>query len=217
MKNPELQPHVDALIVLGRNFQPGCNRQTLAEQRFHSSPGTRINSLALGILFNEGVSNIAIASTGRTAGSNVISEAEAINSNVRRVFKLNPEKKIILEEDSIDTEGNVTCVKKIIQEHPELHTFGLVSDTSHLERAVPLFEKAGIPIVPFDSLEILKKKRPRYVEHYEVSEINRNTQKQDKKAQIIQNLPFISPITSRLLHLVALRMRNPNRPNPYVK
>ncbi|MGA2911722.1 MAG: YdcF family protein [Candidatus Levyibacteriota bacterium] len=214
--NPELAlPHVDALIVLGRNFQPGFNRKTLAEQRFHLSPGSRINTLAAGLICKAGLADTLIISTGHTAGSNVPSEAKAMKDDLQRIFKDIPDEAIILEETSVDTEGNANEVKKIIDRHPEFKTFGLLADTSHLERT-PLFERVGIQVVPFDALAILGEKRPKLIENYIKSEIYQKTEKQDKRARQIQSLPIISPLTSWLLHKVALRMRNPNKPNPYI-
>lgn len=216
--NPELMlPHVDALIVLGRNFQPGFNRKTLAEQRFHLSPGSRIDTLSAGLVWKAGLADTLIISTGHTAGSNVPSEARAVKDDLQRIFKDIPGEAIILEETSVDTKGNADEVKKIIDKHPEFKTFGLLADTSHLERAVALFLKAGIQVIPFDALAILGEKQPRLIENYLKSEIYQETEKQDKRAKQIQSLPVISPLTSWLLHQVALRMRNPNKPNPYLK
>jgi hypothetical protein len=215
--NHELMlPHVDALIVLGRNFQPGFNRKTLAAQRFHLSPGSRINDLAAGLIHKAGLADILITSTGHTAGNNVPSEAGAMKDHLQRIFKDIPDGAIIPEEISVDTEGNASEVKKILDSHPELRTFGLLADSSHLKRAVQLFKRAGISVIPFDALAILGEKRPDLVEHYLQSEIYQKTEKQDKRAQQIQSLPVVSPLTSWLLHKVALRMRNPNKPNPYM-
>ena len=215
--NPELElPKVDALIVLGRNFQPGFNRKTLAEQRFHLSPGSRINDLAAGLILKAGLADVIILSTGHTAGANVPSEARAMKDHMQRIFKDIPEESIILEENSIDTEGNVSEIKKILGQHPEFRTLGLLTDTSHLERAVPLFNKAGLPVTPYDALSILGEERPGLMENYINSEIYQKTEKQDKRAQQIQTLPVVSPVTSWLLHRVALRMRNPDKQNPYL-
>ena len=209
-------PRVDALIVLGRNFQPGFNRRTLAEQRFHLSPGSRINDLSAGLILKAGLADVLIISTGHTAGSNVPSEARAMKDHLQRIFKDIPDEAIILEETSIDTEGNVSEIKKIVDQHPELKTFGLLTDPAHLKRAVPMFKKSGLSVIPFDALKVLGGERPGLIENYIQSEVYQKTEKQDKRAQQIQTLPIVSPITSRLLHIVAVRMRNPNKPNPYM-
>jgi len=217
LPNREVElPRVDALIVLGRNFQPGFNRRTLAEQRFHLSPGSRINVLAAGLIYKAGLTDKLIISTGHTAGSNVPSEAKAMKDHLQRIFKDIPDEAIVLEETSVDTEGNVNEVKKIVDQNPELRTFGLLTDESHLERAEPLFEKSGVSVLPFNALVILGEKRPRLIENYIKSEVYQKTEKQDKRAQQIQSLPIVSPITSWLLHKVALRRRNPDKPNPYM-
>ncbi len=208
-------PHVDALIVLGRNFQPGFKRRTLADQRFHLSPGSRINTLAAGLICKAGLADTLIFSTGHTAGSNVPSEARAMKDHLQRIFKDIPDEAIILEETSVDTEGNAKEVKKIIDRHPEFKTFGLLADTSHLERT-PLFERVGIQVIPFDALAILGEERPGLIANYLKSEIYQETEKQDNRVRQIQSLPIVSPLTSWLLHKVALRMRNPNKLNPYV-
>ncbi len=210
-------PHVDALIVLGRNFQPGFNRKTLAEQRFNLSPGSRINDLPAGLLLKAGLTDTLIISTGHTAGTNVRSEAKAMKDHIQGIFKNIPDSSFILEETSIDTEGNAREVKKIIDAHPELQTFGLLTDSSHMERAVRLFKKAGISVIPFDALAIMRNMRPTLIEHYLKSEVYRKTEKQERNARIVQTLPVLHPLTSRVLHQVALRTRNPNTYNPYYK
>ncbi|HVZ58244.1 MAG TPA: YdcF family protein [Patescibacteria group bacterium] len=221
-RNPEAElSRVDALIVLGRNFQPGFDRKALAEQRFHLSPQSRINDLAAGLLYEAGFADTLVISTGHTSGSNVPSEAEAMKTHLQSIFKDIPDEAIVLEENSIDTEGNAAEVKKITEQHPEWKDFGLLTDPSHLERAVPLFTQQGMTIKPYDSLAILGAKDsmfvPEFVENYLTSELYQNTIKQDRRAQQLQTLPVVSPITSRLLALAARHMRNPNRVNPHFK
>jgi hypothetical protein len=218
LQSPEEElSHVDVLIALGRNFQPDFDRKTLAQQRFHLSPGSRINALVTGLLYEAGLADTLLLSTGHTSGSNVPSEAQAMKDYMQGIFKDIPDEAFLLEETSIDTEGNLREIQKILLQHPEFETVGLLTDTSQLKRVTSPFAQAGISVKPFDSLKILGEKRPEFVEHYIQSELYQNTEKQDRKAQLMQSLPIISPITSRLLHQIALHRRNPNKINPYME
>ncbi len=210
-------PQVHTLIVLGRNFLPGINRETLANQRFTLSAQSRINALAAGLLYRAGLTEMMILSSGQTAGSNLPSEAAAMKLHMLRIFQSIPSEAIKLEETSIDTEGNAREVKKIVaQQHPKHASFGLLTDTSHLQRAVPLFNRIGLPVHPFDSLQILGKSRPQLIERYAASEVYQNTLLQDAWIGKLLSIPLLHPFSSWMIRVAARAMRNPNKPNPYV-
>ncbi len=219
LHTPELHhlPQVHALIVLGRNFLSGIDRKVLAHQRFTLSAQSRINALATGLLYKAGIAETMILSSGQTAGSNLPSEAYAMKQHILRIFQGIPSEAIQLEETSIDTEGNAREVKKIVaRQHPEHASFGLLTDTSHLRRAIPMFKRNGLHVHPFDSLRILSKSRPQLIEKYVASEVYQNTIQQDALIGKMLSVPLLYPFSSWMLRIAVRTMRNPNRPNPYV-
>ncbi len=209
LRSPEIPQKLDALIVLGKNIGVDWTPDNIREQKFHLSPHSRINVLAAGILFKAGVSNRIIFSTGKTAGKDTPSEAEAMKRHLLRIFPSIPENAITLEENSLNTYTNAAQVKRIMEQQ-ELEEIGLVSVGFHLKRAAYLFKQAGISLDPRNILaaeEILRQRRPGYVERYLKSDLVAKENEKEKKAYFIQRLPF----ASQVLNFVTRFTRNPNK------
>jgi len=209
LRSPKIPQKLDALIVLGMNIGLDWTPDDIRKQKFHLSPRSRTNVLASGILFKAGVSDRIIFSGGRTAGKNTPSEAEAMKKHLLRIFPSIPENAIILEENSLSTSTNAEEVKRIMEQQG-LKEVGLVSAGFHLKRAKYLFKQAGISLDPHNVLaaeEILRQRRPGYVEGYLESDLIGKDNTKEKIAYLIQRLP----LASQLLNFVTRFTRNPNR------
>ena len=104
-----------------------------------------LNVIAAGKLYNRGLTERIIFSTGHTAGDDLPSEAEAMRYLLKEIYPEIPDSAIILEERSKDTSGNAEEVNKIIR----LNNFkpvGLVDVGFHLKNAVTLFRRYGVEI-----------------------------------------------------------------------
>ena len=210
INNPEVnQTKFDAMIVLGRNFVVGYDMKTLPQERTKLSPTSRINVLAAGIMYKQRLCDKIIFSTGYTAGSNMPSESEAMRQHLLKIFKDIPEKDVLIEDVSTDTDTNAQEIRKIIDQHPEFHNLGLLTDTTHLRRAEKVFKKNGMLVKPFDSLNVLGEKRASVVERYVQSELYSKQARRDKLGNIIQTIPIAKQIASWAVH------RGANKHNPY--
>jgi len=209
LRSPEIPQELDALIVLGHNIGIGWAPNDIKNQRFHLSHHSRINVLATGILFKAGVSDKIIFSSGKTAGKDAPSEAEAMKRHLLRIFPSIPEHAITLEENSLNTYTNAQEVKKIMDQEG-LKEVGLVSVGSHLKRAAYLFKQAGISLDIHNILaaeEILRERRPRYVEGYLKSDSVSKEGAKEKKVLLVQRFP----LGSQLLNFITRFTRNPNK------
>lgn len=209
LRSPEIPQELDALIVLGNNIGMGWAPNDIKAQRFHLSPRSRINVLATGILFKAGISDRIIFSSGKTAGKDTPSEAEAMKRHLLRIFPSIPEQVITLEEDSLNTYTNAQEVRRIMEQQG-LKEVGLVSTGSHLKRAAYLFKQAGISFDPHNILaseEILRERRPGYVERYLKSDSVSKESAKEKRVYFVQRLP----LGSQLLDFITRFTRNPNK------
>ena len=201
-------PKFDALIVLGKNIGLDWDRTRIGEQRFHLSTHSRVNVLAAGILYMAGVSDHIIFSSGKTAGSLLPSEAEAMKDRLLSIFPDIPEAAVILDDISLNTFTNAKEVQRIMRER-EFRTAALVSVGFHLERAQYLFKKAGLPVRDLIPSEwILHTRRSRYAEGYIASDLYRRELERERKLLRYQKLPF----GPQLFSLMTRFTRNPNKP-----
>ncbi|HZQ29845.1 MAG TPA: hypothetical protein VFA93_02085 [Patescibacteria group bacterium] len=87
---PELESKLDAIVVLGKNIGVDWTKDTIRKQRFHLSPHARISVDAAGLLYKAGFAERIIFSTGKTADSDIPSEAALMKLHLQRIFKTIP-------------------------------------------------------------------------------------------------------------------------------
>jgi len=104
------------LVVLGKNIGVNSTRSDIQNDNFHLSTDSRLNVLAAGELCKPGMK--IIFSTGKTAGNDFPSEAEAMRKYFRIHFPDFPEKNLVLGPNSKDTAGNAQEVAKILSTIP---------------------------------------------------------------------------------------------------
>lgn len=200
-------PHFDALIVLGKNIGVEWTAQDIERQRFHLSPHSRINTLVSGLLYQAGVIDKIIFSTGTTGGSNK-SEADLMADHLQRIFPDIPDEAIILEDLSWDTNTNARVTKNLLRDY-KLKNVALMTVGFHLERAVYLFERAGVlPRYYISSEDVLGEKFPKFLENYIQSELYEKEIRKEEKAIAIQK-----KLLPELLSLVSWiqRVKKPSR------
>lgn len=143
---PNPMPTADAIVVLGGATQPALAPRPWVEV---SEQGDRI--LYGARLYNQAKAPKLILSGGRitwrggSAKQGAASEADdmkefAIAMNV-------PESDILLEGDSLNTRENAVNVKKIL-ESQSIESVLLVTSAIHMPRAVAIFKKLGIAVIP---------------------------------------------------------------------
>jgi len=136
---------LDALIVLGHNLGVGWKGEDIRRVSDHLSTHSKINILAAGILFKNGVADKIILSSGHTAGKEIESEAQAMKNFLKARFPEIPDESIILEEKSVDTAGNAEESIKVVNKEKFLDV-GLISTKDHLKNASILFRNYGLEI-----------------------------------------------------------------------
>ena len=176
-------PTHTALVVLGKNIGVGSSPGTIRRDNFHLSNETRINVLAGGILYQPGMD--IICSSGETAGPP--SEARAMKRYLQVHFPDIPEEHIILEEhkNSIDTAGNAEEVAKIVKAKGYKY-IGLVTVGYHLNNAVTLFERYGVPIEQkFIAEDVVQERSLRHERYLKYWEETGRIKREKKKERIL--------------------------------
>jgi len=200
---------LDALIVLGKNIGEGWSPEKIRRTRNLLSGHSKLNVLAAGDLYNQGLTQRIIFSTGQTAGADYPSEALAMKAFLKEKFPQIPDSAIILEENSIDTAGNAEEVAKIIEKHG-FSNVGLLTVGFHLPNARTLFERFGVKIDDTDSFkaeEIVKdraKKPELFVESYSNSPL---VKREKRKERVRTILLYTIDRRGRLLREVTKRQR----------
>lgn len=127
-------------IVLGKNWDWNSSPLRLSDD-------SKISTLALGYHVKKaidlGLDVLAVFSTGRTAGSKYISEAEAMYQFYCSKFGINSNKiSILLEEESLDTIGNAEMVKKNIDQQifNSADKICIITVSYHMKRSEDIFE-----------------------------------------------------------------------------
>lgn len=134
-------PQFDALVVLSSMWEkhPSKDRLQLGRE-------ARKRILAAGSMYKAGlVSGEIIISGGKTAGKDQPSEASVLKQQLRILFPMIPEDKIILEENAISTRDNGKKVAEIIESR-NLHNIGLLTSEAHLRRSKRVFKHFGIEV-----------------------------------------------------------------------
>lgn len=133
------------LVVLGKNWE---NHTQSDERAVTLSIDSQISALAAGWKFVKEKFDYLIFSTGKTAGEDWPSEAQAMKDfllkNLPKEKYFLPEEKIILEEISFDTAGNAEEVGKIFVDRDwSNQEITLMTVGYHLPRARKLFFNFG--------------------------------------------------------------------------
>lgn len=139
------RPKLDALIVLGHNIGAGWKGERIRRVPDHLSGHSKLNALAAGILFKEGLAKNIIFSSGHTAGNETPSEAEAMRDFLITRFPEIPSSAIILEDKSIDTAGNAEESIRILNKQ-NYSSVGLMSTNDHLRNSIILFARYGLRV-----------------------------------------------------------------------
>jgi hypothetical protein len=132
-------PELRALIVLGHNASPFIPVECTRRNPDHLTPISKLNILAAGLLCLQKVTDKLILSTGQTIGSDMPSDAYAMDEYFSRQFPQLSHIPRILEIESFDTAGNAKHTLNIVPEGP----YGLISIKKHAENAAKLFINLG--------------------------------------------------------------------------
>ena len=147
--------------MLGHNLGAGWKGERIRQNPDHLSGHSKLNTLAAGIMYEAGLTNKIIFSSGHTAGIQIPSEAKAMKDFLKKRFPEIPESAVILEDKSIDTAGNAEESKQIAYRHRYWFTnIGLMSTRDHVNNAFVLFRRYGMEIQKeniFASEEIIAK------------------------------------------------------------
>jgi uncharacterized SAM-binding protein YcdF (DUF218 family) len=192
---PETEPRVyDAVVVLGKNLGFGWNANKIRSQRDHLAPHGRMNTLAGGILLEEGRAKKVILSSGITV-PNLPSEAQLMKNKLHQIWPAVPDENIILEEVSKQTRGNAREVKRVLEEQGiDPQNVGLVTMGFHMDRAQRFFQEEGLHLDPLPSEEIVARKFPRLVSAYKRKAIYIGERIMEAGYRIIQSIPVLKDI-----------------------
>ncbi len=179
---------VDAFIIHGKNWEnnPGLKQMVQgkidrmlgheSEKPFKLklSKDSRITALAAGIIWEyyakiQEKPPILIFSTGKTAGKDQLSEAQAMIDYMKIRFPDIPEDFIKLEDESYDTPGNIINSKQKIKELG-LKNVGYLTVGYHNPRVAILMDYYDLPIQTIHPTEQILRRRSRrhsaFVEGY---------------------------------------------------
>ena len=132
-----------AVVVLGKNWRAYPPRNRPAGWRLHLSIESKMAVLAAGHLFRSGHADMILISSGKTAGPDWPSEAEAMRDYLKRRYPGIPDESILLESISIDTPENAEQVSRILRAH-EPQPVTLLTIGFHLPRSMKIFRTFGI-------------------------------------------------------------------------
>jgi len=139
---PENVPHADAIVVLGGGTEPAIFPRKSVEI---NSAGDRV--LAAAKLYREGKAPVLILSGGNIDWLNNTSSTPAEEMAELLSFMGIPTNAMILDKTSKNTYENAVNTKEIMEKNGYA-TVLLVTSAMHMPRAVKLFEKQEISIIP---------------------------------------------------------------------
>lgn len=216
MVNPEInrsseipQYRLDALIVPGKNVGIRCSPKIIRNKQGHLSLESMLNVVAAGKLFNKGVAEGIIFTSGHTAGNDIPSEAQAMKDLLKEIFPQVSDNAIILEEESKSTGGNAEKVSRIIKQY-NFGPVGIVDVGFHLPDEITLFRRYGVNVKDENSFvaeEIVSQeaKDPTlFPSHYNSSSV---VQTEITRAGII-NLIYLFDRKGKFLEWIAQKTRN---------
>lgn len=133
-----------AILAHGKNWQIPVPSNP---EEIELSIESKMTAEAAGVLFTQGIADLIIYSSGRTAGQAYPSEAKKMREITYETFTEAeiPLKATVLEEDSYDTFGNLSIVKERM---PELAVDSLILLTIgyHLPRVKRLAKILEVPV-----------------------------------------------------------------------
>lgn len=197
-------PQPDLLIVLGKNIGIGSSPEDIRARHDHLSRESRINAIAAGELWAPGTD--ILFSTGQTAGSDTLSEAEAMKSFFKKLYPKVPENYLLTEEKSIDTAGNAEEVAKMIAER-RYKRIGLVTVGYHMHGAKTLFNNYGVNIAYTFEAEDAMRTRSRHYDTYAQGWAQSDRVKQEEKKEFVRRVILPIDRKGKLLRLVTTKTR----------
>lgn len=139
---PDIIPPADVIILLGGGTEPAAYPRSTTEI---NGAGDRV--LYAAKLFAEGKAPRILLSGGEIAWLNDGSSTPAQDmANILMDIGV-PESALILENESQNTYENALKAKEILSEL-EVNQILLVTSAMHMPRAVALFEKQGLEVIP---------------------------------------------------------------------
>ncbi|KKU52748.1 MAG: hypothetical protein UX74_C0009G0026 [Parcubacteria group bacterium GW2011_GWA2_47_10b] len=161
-KTPE---KLGALIVLDRIWRP--DEKDSPEHGFHLSQDGKMRVLAAVEMYKAGLVDKIIFTGGKASGEQYPSDAESMRRYFLKKYPDIPEDKIILEEESLNTQENAEGVGAILEKYG-IQNAALLTNSYHLDRAKKIFENQGIEVSGFPAEEWLSKRRSKMgINHYE--------------------------------------------------
>ncbi|HLJ46886.1 MAG TPA: YdcF family protein [Bryobacteraceae bacterium] len=139
----ETAPHADAMVVLGgllHSPTPAHKESELEESSDRLLEAVR--------LYKAGKAPLIIVTGGTVTileGKDVMNESQAARQVLIEWGV--PDAAIVLETQSQNTHENATETRKILDGRG-IHRVLLITSAFHMPRAVPVFQKAGIEVVP---------------------------------------------------------------------
>jgi uncharacterized SAM-binding protein YcdF (DUF218 family) len=144
---------------------------------------SKFTAIAAGMLYEQGLTDRLIFSTGKTAGEDYPSEAEEMIKYMKVLFPDIPDEAITVEDISYDTRGNVLESKKIIEEEG-LENVGYLTVSYHFPRVFMLLDNEEVDIhVGFASDKIIRNRSPRHnrlIDAYLESKRNKHEKLKEK-------------------------------------
>ncbi len=162
----------DAIIVLGRNWKGYPGKPEIKDGKVHLSLESKMSSLAALMMYEKGLTKKIILCSGKTAGQNFPSEAGAMAEFMRKRSPI-PKEAIILEEESLETYGNMENTKALLDKYNLADgKLALVTVGLHLPRSVNICNFYGLKVDAYPSEEKVKQISEHHkatVERYEKS------------------------------------------------
>jgi uncharacterized SAM-binding protein YcdF (DUF218 family) len=200
-------PH-DVVIAHGKNWRSYPPKDATPHTFFLSlSLESKMTALAASELYYQGKTEKVLFSTGKTAGQNFPSEAQAMRDYLIRIGRAIPEENTLLEELSFDTPGNAEESKEIIEEYG-FQDVALLTVHDHLPRTAELYKNYGVPIsntyASEDTVEHLSTHQARFVRKYKSSIRRKLEQMKERILRTGLKLDY----TGKLLRLLTKKVRH---------
>lgn len=135
------------LVVLGKNWRGYPPRTRPAGWRLRLSLESKLSALAAGHLFLSGRTDTILIASGKTAGRDWPSEADAMRRYLARRFPGIPEAAVRLEDASLDTADNARLVAALLRASASApRSITLLTVGFHLPRSRRLFSTHGLAV-----------------------------------------------------------------------
>lgn len=202
----DLNKKYGALVVLGKNWKEYPPKNLPKNWQIQLSVDSKMSSLAAGEMFKRGNISKIIFSSGKTAGNQWLSEAEAMWKYTKRKFPMIPDQVVILEEDSIDTAGNAEKVGDIIQKY-EIQNIALLTVDFHLARSKKIFMNRGMKVDCFASEQVLQECSPAYLDFVRQYKMSTRLKLEKAREAILNVLFYIDP-KAKISRILAKKFRH---------